>query len=175
MDQGWQRLAVIKYLKRLITGLRGDQIMSKTTPYFKALIKRRLDKRWEEESAVQLRGHRWLRVNIGYGPAASGRRHAQQFWPHMATPRHASQFTYAITAHAPIGEYLQCFGLQNDSKCPTCPMPQTRKHILTACSRYHSFPTFFLPTQPNSASLLADFLRAHPAAFSFAHAPYEPP
>ena len=166
---------VLSYLRRLLKTLRAEQPIHRTAPYFRALIRRRLDARWEEESALQNKGRSWLKLNIGKAPPLPGRRHAKQFYPYMRTPRKAAQFTYAMTAHAPIGSYQKRFLHRESDECPTCKAPQTRDHVLSACGRYHSISMNVLHFQPDSIEILAHFLEEHPRAFSFAHAPYEPP
>ena len=166
---------VLSYLRRLLKSVRADQPIHKTAPYFRALIRRRLDARWEEEFALLNKGNSWLKLNIGKAPPLPGRRRARQFYPYMRTPRKAAQLTYAMTAHAPIGSYQKRFLHRESDECPTCKAPQTRDHVLSACGRYLSISMNILHFQPDSIEILAHFLEEHPSAFSFAHAPYEPP
>ena len=93
----------------------------------------------------------------------------------MPTPQKAAQLTYALTGHAPIGAYQKHFKLRDDDECPTCDTPQTRDHVLSACRRYSSISLDSLFTQPDSIDILVGFLQSHPLAFSFAHAPFDPP
>ena len=167
--------AVVPFLKKQLKHMRTNQDFLKSAPYFKSFIQRRFDERWEEEFETMNKGTQWLKVRFGHSFARPGRRFRNQFYPYMPTPRRAAQLTYAITGHAPIGSYQKRFKIRQDDKCPTCERPQTRNHVLHACKRYSSISFDSLATQPDSILLLADFLRIHPQAFSFAHAPYDPP
>ena len=167
--------AVIPFLKGKAKRLRSDQTFHKSMPYFRALIRRRLDKRWREEDESTSKGREWLKVNFGLGPAQMGTKHADQFRALMPTPRRAAQFTYAMTGHAPIGAYQRRFRNQDNDDCPRCDTTQTRDHVLSACGRYFPLSLYHLQTQHDSVLLLTDFLRNNPLAFSFAHAPHEDP
>jgi hypothetical protein len=48
-------------------------------------------------------------------------------------------------------------------------------HVLSACVRYSSISLRLLYEQRDSVYVLADFLLNNPLAFTFAHAPFEPP
>jgi len=143
--------------------------------YFRALIRQQMDERWREEHQTLNKGKQWLKVNVGYGEAVPGAKQAEQFHPYLATPRQVAQFTYAMTAHAPIGAYQKCFKLRDTDECPRCDIPQTRDHVLSACGRYSSLSLDDLHMQRDSIFILANFLKAHPAALSFTHTPYKPP
>jgi len=166
---------VLEYLRDHLKRLRGDQDFYKSAPYFRSLIRRRFEERWAEEHEKIEKGTQWLKVRFGYCFARPGRRHKGQFYPFMPTPRRASQLTYALTGHAPIGAYQKRFNIRDDDECSACDTPQTRNHVLSACRRYSSISLDSLFTLPDSINILADFLRSHPLAFSFAHAPYDPP
>jgi hypothetical protein len=166
---------VVPYLKTRLWHLRDDQVFAKSTASFKALIRRRLDERWAEDALEQKLGSSWLNVQVGLGLALPGRRHKDQYLPFMTSPQKAARFTYAMTGHAPIGAYQKRFKILDNDECPRCQVPQTRNHVLSACARYTPISLALLFEQRDSVFLLADFLCSNPLAFTFAHAPFEPP
>jgi hypothetical protein len=166
---------VIQFLKTRLRHLHQDQPFARSTASFKAIIRRRMDERWVEERSEQKLGSTWLNVRVGLGLATPGWRHKDQFLPFMTTPRKTSRFTYAMTGHAPIGAYQKRFKIRENDECPVCQVPQTRDHVLSACVRYSPISLRLLYEQRDSVYNLADFLNRNPLAFSFAHAPFEPP
>jgi hypothetical protein len=166
---------VVSYLKTHLRRLRDNQVFTKSMASFRALIRRRLDERWAEDAVEQKLGSSWLNVRVGLGLALPGRRHKGQYLPFMTTPQKAVRFTYAMTGHAPIGAYQKRFKIRENDECPRCQVPQTRDHVLSACGRYTSVSLHLLFEQRDSVFLLADFLLRNPLAFTFAHAPFEPP
>ena len=164
---------VIPFLKKQLKHLRSEQDFVKSAPYYRSFIRRRFDERWAEEYETMNKGQQWLQVRFGRNFAQPGRRHRNQFYPYMPTPRRAAQLTYALTGHAPIGAYQKGFKLRDKDECPTCNTTQSRNHVLYACRRYTSISLDTMLTQTDSIALLSDFLYSHTNAFSFAHAPYD--
>jgi hypothetical protein len=109
---------VVPYLKTRLRHLREDQVFARSKASFRALIRRRLDERWVEDSLEQKLGSNWLNVRVGLGLALTGRRHKDQYLPFMTTPQRAARLTYAMTAHAPIGSYQKRFKIRENDECP---------------------------------------------------------
>jgi len=47
--------------------MRTQQDFAKSTAYFRALIRKQMDKWWREEHQALNKGKQWLKVNVGYG------------------------------------------------------------------------------------------------------------
>ena len=126
------------------------------------------------------RGSQWLpvrRKKKTFKP--SNAKSARNFFHNMAhrDPSHLSRISYAITNHAPTGEYRTRFFPNELAHCPHCGEEtlQSRRHILCECLQYVTkFPslTDWGSQRHNDKSLLG-FLDKNPTAFTFGELPWD--
>ena len=102
---------------------------------------------------------------------------ARDFFHNMAhgDASRLSRISYAITNHAPTGEYRLRFFPEQPAHCPHCGEDTllSRRHILCECPRYVSrFPSLAdWGSQRHNDKALSRFLDKNPTAFSFGELP----
>ena len=124
------------------------------------------------------RGSQWLpvrRKKKTFKP--SNAKAARDFFHNMARgdASRLSRISYAMTNHAPTGEYRLRFFPEQPAHCPHCGETTllSRRHILCECPRYVSkFPSLAdWGSQRHNDKALSGFLDKNPTAFSFGELP----
>ena len=90
-------------------------------------------------------------------------------------PSCLSRISYAITNHAPMGEYRTRFFPDQPAHCPYCGEAtlQSRRHIMCKCPRYIAKFSSLTDwgSQRHNDKALSGFLDKNPTAFSFGELP----
>ena len=124
------------------------------------------------------RGSQWLpvcRKKKTFKPSHA--KEARNFFHNMAhgDPSRLSRISYAITNHAPTGEYQMRFFPDQPAHCPHCGETtlQSRRHVLCECPRYVAKFSSLIDwgSQRHNDKALSGFLDKNPTAFSFRELP----
>ena len=142
---------------------------------------RKASKHWQALSRfTSYWGKSWMKIKRRKKPFTPSLKNkdAQRFFINLANDdmKTMSRITWAVTAHAPIGEYYltrpdrfpgfpyHCPAPEHDA-----PVPQTRKHVFVSCYKYVlSFSSLHhWTTLPNNDEVLSLYLRNNPSTFTF--------
>ena len=124
------------------------------------------------------RGSQWLpirRKKKTFKPSFA--KEARNFFHNMAhgDSSRLSRISYAITNHAPTGEYRTRFFPDQPAHCPHCGEAtlQSRRHIMCECPRYVAkLPSLTdWGSQRHNDKTLSGFLDKNPTAFTFGELP----
>ena len=142
---------------------------------------RKASKHWQALSHfTSYRGKSWMKIKRRKKPFTPSLKNkdAKHFFINLANNdmKTMLRITWAVTAHAPIGEYYltrpdRFLGFPYHCPAPEhdAPIPQTRKHVFVSCYKYVlSFSSLHhWSTLPNNDEVLSLYLRNNPSAFTF--------
>lgn len=109
----------------------------------------------------------------------SGAKDTCNFFHNMAKgdPSQLSRISYAMTSHAPTGEYRMQFFPDQPAHCPHCGEDTllSRQHVFCECPWYvtHFASLTDWGSQRRNNKILSGFLQKNPTAFSFGELPQD--